>query len=253
MSSFITSQTRSHLGASYAVLAPESHVPAAVAGWAHTQVTILIAPRMSARFAEYLVGMQPGATSALPPAGVERFIYVLKGELAAHVDGVTSALAPGGYAFFPADTAHQITAASEARAVIIEKTYSPVAHGALPHTVIGHERDVPPKPIGGDETLRVKVLLPDAPGWDMAMNIMAFEPGAALGLVEVHVMEHGLLMLDGNLIYRLNENYHPVQAGDAIYMAPFCPQWCACFGKSPARYLLYKNWNRDPFGYGEGA
>ena len=249
MSPFTASQTRSHLGTNYAVLAPESHVPAAIAGWVNTLVTILIAPRMGAKFAEYLAGMQPGATSALPPAGVERFIYVLTGDLAVHVDGATSALTAGGYAFFPAGAAHQLTAACEVRAVIIEKPYAPVAHGALPHTVIGHERDVLPKPIGGDPALQVRVLLPDAPGWDMAMNIMAFEPGAALGLVEVHVMEHGLLMLDGNLIYRLGENYHPVQAGDAIYMAPFCPQWCACFGKSSARYLLYKDWNRDGLSY----
>ena len=29
-------------------------------------------------------------------------------------------------------------------------------------------------------------------------------------------------------------------------MAPYCPQWFVAMGKSPARYLYYKDVNRDP-------
>ena len=29
-------------------------------------------------------------------------------------------------------------------------------------------------------------------------------------------------------------------------MAPFCPQWFVAMGKGPARYLYYKDVNRDP-------
>ncbi|MEZ4556832.1 MAG: hypothetical protein R2851_15010 [Caldilineaceae bacterium] len=35
-------------------------------------------------------------------------------------------------------------------------------------------------------------------------------------MVEVHVMEHGLLLLQGHGIYRLNDSWYPIQAGDAV-------------------------------------
>ncbi len=31
-------------------------------------------------------------------------------------------------------------------------------------------------------------------------------------------------------------------------MAPYCPQWFVAMGKTPARYLYYKDVNRDPHG-----
>ncbi len=37
-----------------------------------------------------------------------------------------------------------------------------------------------------------------------------------------------------------------VQKGDVIWMASYCPQWFVAMGKSPARYLYYKDVNRDP-------
>jgi (S)-ureidoglycine aminohydrolase len=59
-------------------------------------------------------------------------------------------------------------------------------------------------------------------------------------------MEHGLLMLEGQGVYRLGDSWYPVREGDAIWMAPFCPQWFVAMGKGPARYLYYKDVNRDP-------
>ena len=37
-----------------------------------------------------------------------------------------------------------------------------------------------------------------------------------------------------------------MQKGDVIWMAPYCPQWFVAMGKGPARYLYYKDVNRDP-------
>ncbi len=59
-------------------------------------------------------------------------------------------------------------------------------------------------------------------------------------------MEHGLLMLEGGGIYRLGDNWYPVQAGDFIWMRAFCPQWFGALGKTRAKYLIYKDWNRSP-------
>ena len=59
-------------------------------------------------------------------------------------------------------------------------------------------------------------------------------------------MEHGLLMLEGQGIYRLADSWYPVQHGDVIWMASYCPQWFVAMGKGPSRYLYYKDVNRDP-------
>ena len=53
--------------------------------------------------------------------------------------------------------------------------------------------------------LQVKCLLPDEMSFDFAVNTMVYQPGAALSMVEMHVMEHGLLMLEGGGIYRLGD------------------------------------------------
>jgi len=63
-------------------------------------------------------------------------------------------------------------------------------------------------------------------------------------------MEHGLLMLEGGGIYRLGDEWYPVQAGDFIWMGAYCPQWFGALGKKPAKYLIYKDWRRHPLGAG---
>ena len=80
----------------------------------------------------------------------------------------------------------------------------------------------------------------------MAINIFTYDPGATLPFVETHVMEHGMLFLAGGGIYRLDADWHPVTAGDAIWIAPYCPQWFIAAGPEPARYIYYKDVNRLP-------
>ena len=86
-----------------------------------------------------------------------------------------------------------------------------------------------------DPDLQVRSLLPDSASFDFAVNTMTYQPGAALSMVEVHVMEHGLLMLEGGGIYRLGDSWYPVTAGDFIWMGPFCPQWFGAIGKQPRK------------------
>ena len=100
---------------------------------------------------------------------------------------------------------------------------------------------MPPSP-----SIEVRHLLPDDFAFDFAVNVMTYQPGAALPMVESHVMEHGLLMLTGGGIYRLGDRWYPVKAGDFIWMAPYCLQWFGALGKTPAKYLIYKDWNRSP-------
>ena len=83
--------------------------------------------------------------------------------------------------------------------------------------------------------------------FDMAVNIFNYQPGAHLPFVETHIMEHGLLMLEGKGVYRLEDSWYPVAEGDCIWMAAYCPQWFVAMGKTRASYLYYKNVNRPAF------
>ena len=127
---------------------------------------------------------------------------------------------------------------------MIEKPYMSLPNVGQPGVLTGRETDVRAEPLMGDPDLRVRSLLPSDIAFDFAVNTMEYQPGAVLPMVEIHVMEHGLLMLDGGGIYRLGERWYPVAAGDFIWMAPYCPQWFGALGEVPAKYLIYKDWNR---------
>ncbi len=241
--------TRSRVARDHALICPDNHVRSPLPGWAKTACVILIAPPMGARFTHYLAVMEPGATAAPPPAGVERVVYVLDGAVTVTPPGQPSTtLGAGGFAFLPAGSKHTIDAPAAARLNVFDKRFTPRLEVPATKPIIGHERDVEGVPFMGDPDARLQVLLPDEPAYDLAVNVFRFHPGAALPLVEIHVMEHGLLMLEGQGVYRLGDDWYPVKAGDVIWMRSFCPQWFVAMGKGPAAYLYYKDVNRDPLG-----
>jgi len=56
---------------------------------------------------------------------------------------------------------------------------------------------------------RSSACCPNEPQFDFAVNTMVYQPGASLSMVEMHVMEHGLIMLEGGGIYRLGDSWYP--------------------------------------------
>ena len=103
---------------------------------------------------------------------------------------------------------------------MIEKHYQSLAGVEAPPAIISSEDAVASHALNDDPDLQVKCLLPDEMSFDFAVNTMVYQPGAALSMVEMHVMEHGLLMLEGGGIYRLGDSWYPVTAGDFIWMGP---------------------------------
>jgi (S)-ureidoglycine aminohydrolase len=237
--------TRSRLRADHALIAPDSFVAAPLPGWRGAKGIILVAPRIGAQFVQYLALMEARATSAPAASGVERVVFVLDGRVEV---GSKQALDPGGFAYFPPGDAGVIHSAEPARICVFEKRYLPLPRVEPPAARVGHASEVPGEPFLGDPDTVLQVLLPDEPAFDLAVNVFTYQPGATLPMVEVHVMEHGLLMLEGQGVYRLSDAWYPVREGDAIWMAPYCPQWFVAMGKGPARYLYYKDVNRDPLG-----
>jgi (S)-ureidoglycine aminohydrolase len=205
-----------------------------------------VSPAMGAAFTQYTAELE--AQGILGPTVEQRFVYVMEGSVDLATGMSFHSLATGGYAYVPASTDHSITASTKSRLTVIEKGYQPLNDARPAQILVGMESSATPIPLMGDPDLEVRSLLPDALSFDFAVNTMTYQPGAALSMVEMHVMEHGLLMLAGGGIYRLSDSWYPVTEGDFIWMAPYCPQWFGALGKQPAKYLIYKDWNRHPSG-----
>jgi len=231
--------TRSALRPDHLLQTPETFVRAPLPGMRNAAAIVHISRAGGAGFTQYTAELEAGGE--VGAALDQRFVYVLDGEV--RIEGQT--LSAGDYAY-SAPGGATISAVTAARAAVFEKPYQPLA-GAKPSSMFhGSEKRIGPTWLGDDPCLEVRGLVPDDPAFDFRVNTMTYRPGAALPAVEIHVMEHGLLMLEGGGIYRLSDRWYPVQAGDFIWMAPYCPQWFGAIGKVPAKYLIYKDWDRHP-------
>jgi (S)-ureidoglycine aminohydrolase len=237
-------QTRSTHQRDHLLQTPDTFVRAPLPGMTAGTAIVHIAPAAGAQFAQYTAELDSGGSLGATTA--QRFLYVITGGVELTVEGATHPLSAGSYAYLPAGMVHRLRAPQAASVAVIEKNYIAVSRAAAPALLIGHESTIVPAALMGDEDLQVRALLPDNPAFDFAVNTMTYQPGAALSMVEIHVMEHSLLMLEGGGIYRLGDHWYPVTAGDFIWMAPCCPQWFGALGKQPAKYLIYKDWNRHP-------
>jgi (S)-ureidoglycine aminohydrolase len=226
------------------LLTPDTFVRTALPGMKGALAVVHAGVAMGAAFAEYTAEMEPGGE--LGDTAAQRFLYVTQGHITVSVGGKENSLAARSYAYLPPGTKHRVTASEPSRVMVIEKSYLAIAGVPAPEVLISSEDAVVAEALDGDTDLQVKHLLPDEVRFDFAVNTMVYQPGAALSMVEMHVMEHGLLMLEGGGIYRLGDCWYPVTAGDFIWMAPWCPQWFGALGKAPAKYLIYKDWNRHP-------
>ena len=205
-----------------------------------------VGPALGAAFTEYTAEFE--LKGELGDTSAQRFIYVMEGAATLEAKGKRHELGARGYAYLPQDFSHTIVAKEKSRVAVVEKKYEGNGKIEPPRLLVSNENAVSSHALDGDSDLQVKCLLPEDPQFDFAMNTMVYQPGAALSMVEMHVMEHGLIMLEGGGIYRLGDSWYPVTAGDFIWMGPWCPQWFAAIGKVPAKYLIYKNWNRHPLG-----
>ncbi len=238
-------QTRTRIATRHALIAPDGHVASRLPDFERAVPYFLIAPPLSRSFSQILIRFETDGRGVFPADEIESAIYVESGSARTGIGSETQTLTAGGFAFCPAGQPLKIEA-SDAVVTVFRKRYQPL--GDPPAAVFGSAHDVPGVPFLGNPKALLKTLLPDVPGFDLAMNIFTYEPGATLPFVETHIMEHGLLMLGGQGVYRLEEDYYPVCAGDVLWMAPWCPQWFVAMGDEPASYLYYKDVNRhsDP-------
>jgi (S)-ureidoglycine aminohydrolase len=239
-------QTRTRVARRHALIAPDGHVKSSVPGISGATVVILINEAMGARFAQLLVTFAAGGTAEEAGNECETAGYVETGGATITIEAQHRKCVAGGFFFAPAGKAWTITAPKAGtRVTLFQKRFVPLSGVAAPPAIIGDATKIKGQPFLGDPDARLQVLLPDEPAFDLAMNVFTYQPGATLPFVETHVMEHGLLMLAGQGVYRLEDSWYPVTAGDAIWMAPYCPQWFVAMGRTPAKYLYFKDVNRS--------
>lgn len=232
---------------SYSVLIQADRVDSTLPNWRNTDAKIMTTPALGAKFTEIELVIHAGGGTKQPvDDGLEHFLFVLEGEATFELAGQAHELTEGGTIWLPPNHPYSLTnnSAADTRMLWLRRRYIEVEGIAIPDPIITNEKDVEAAP---EDTYVEKHLIPydDELGYDMAFNLLIFEPGTHFGFVESHIMEHGLYMLDGRGFYYLNGDMHEVMKDDYIYMAPFCPQYFAATGWETGRYILYKDCNRD--------
>lgn len=237
-------------GTTYTLITPANHYPSRLPELGDAPVVKLVSPRLApSRIGVYLLALPAGGGTEQPfESGFETFLYALDGDAAAATGPDDLPLPAGGFAYLPDDAAFELQAGDAgARLLLLKRRYEALEGPEPPALISGHRDDEPfaDTPVPG---FRRRELLPTAdPAFDFAISLLRFDAGVGLDAIEIHDEEHGLYMTEGAGLYLLDGALHEVEAGDFIYMAPYCPQGFTATGRAPAEYLLYKDTWRDGF------
>ncbi|WP_187428144.1 (S)-ureidoglycine aminohydrolase [Roseobacter fucihabitans] len=220
--------------------------------WDKTRLWVLSRPLsgFSETFSQYIMEVAPGGGSERPETdtSAQGVLFVVEGTATLTVDGVAHPLEPGGYAYLPPQTDWTLhnQGAEMLRFHWIRKAYEAVEGLDMPDVIITNEKDVAPTvmPETDGKWATTRFVDPSDLRHDMHVTIVTFEPGAVIPFLETHVMEHGLYVLEGKAVYKLNQDWVEVEAGDYMWLRAFCPQACYAGGPGKFRYLLYKDVNR---------
>ncbi len=220
--------------------------------WTETRLWVIARPLsgFAETFSQYIVEVGPDGGSDRPELdpGAEGVVFVVEGELRITIDDEEHKLETGGYAFLPPGTTWTLHNHGTSSATFhwIRKAYEAVDGLDVPEPFVANETDIVPTPMPGTDGRWVTTRFVDSEDLrhDMHVNIVTFQPGAVIPFAETHVMEHGLYVLEGKAVYRLNQDWVEVQEGDFMWLRAFCPQACYAGGPERFRYLLYKDVNR---------
>ena len=221
-------------------------------GWDKTRLWMIARPMsgFSETFSQYVMEVAPGGGSDHPendPAA-QSVIFVTDGVLALTLGDETHELDAGGYAYIPAglEWRARVEGDGPARFHWIRKRWEPAPGIDKPAPFVTNERTIAPisMPDTNGAWATTRFVDPTDLRHDMHVNIVTFQPGGLIPFEETHVMEHGLYVLEGKAVYRLNRDWVEVEAGDYMWLRAYCPQACYAAGSGRFRYLLYKDVNR---------
>lgn len=219
--------------------------------WQNTRLWVIARPLsgFAETFSQYIVEVSPNGGSNRPEENpdAEGVVFVVGGEIRMTIEGQEHVLTEGGYAFLPPGCNWTLHNTSDAPATFhwVRKRYEKVDGIEVPPAFVTNEKNEPIRWMPGtnDTWGTTRFVDPADIRHDMHVNIVTLEPGAVIPFEETHVMEHGLYVLNGKAVYRLNRDWVEVEPGDFMWLRAFCPQACYA-GPERFRYLLYKDVNR---------
>ncbi len=222
--------------------------------WEDTRAWILARPLtgFAETFSQYIVEVAPGGGSDRPETDshAEAAFFVVEGELVLEISGQKHKLASGGFAFIPAGQPYKLRNKRKKPVKFhwIRKAYESLEGLDPPDVIVTSDNDVSPSsmPDTDGRWATTRFFDGDDMRYDMHITIVTLKPGAVIPFLETHVMEHGLYVLEGKGVYKLNGDWVEVEAGDFMWLRAFCPQACYAGGPENFRYLLYKDVNRHP-------
>ena len=220
--------------------------------WHGTRAWVLARPMsgFSETFSQSIIEIAPagGSQAPEPDTSAECVLFVLDGKLELTIDNECYSLVSGSYVYIPPKQNWTILNQSNelARLQWIRKRYKLVDGIEPPKAFVVNEKDLKPTPMPNADGVwsTTRFVDPSDIKHDMHVNIVSIQPGGVIPFMETHVMEHGIYILQGKGVYRLNEDSIEVEAGDFIWLRAFCPQSCYAGGSETFRYLLYKDVNR---------
>jgi len=229
--------------------------------WQDTRLWVIARPMsgFAETFSQYILEVAPGGGSDRPESdpAAEGALFVTAGRMRLRIGKADHTLDPGGFAFVPAGADWSVRAEGATTLAFhwIRKAYEPVEGLDAPDPVVTADAAVAPVPMPGTDGrwATTRFVDPADLRHDMHVTIVTLQPGAVIPFMETHVMEHGLYVLEGKAVYRLNRDWVEVEAGDFMWLRAFCPQACYAGGPGPFRYLLYKDVNRHARLRGPGA
>jgi len=222
--------------------------------WDKTRAWIIARPLsgFAETFAQYVMEVAPGggSTDPEPDPTAQGALFVVDGEVRIDVAGQTHVLTAGGFAWLAPGSRWTLrnTGAGLAKFHWIRKAWEPIRGVPAPDSFVSSDQSVAPAfmPDVNGVWATTRFIDPDDIRFDMHLNIVTLQPGGVIPFAETHVMEHGLYVLEGKAVYRLNQDWVEVEAGDFMWLRAFCPQACYAGGPGRFRYLLYKDVNRHP-------
>ncbi|MEX0287132.1 MAG: bifunctional allantoicase/(S)-ureidoglycine aminohydrolase [Paracoccaceae bacterium] len=225
-------------------------VTSALPFWDNMRMWVLARPLsgFAETFSHYIVELGAGGGSDRPETDptAQAVLFVVEGTLTLTEGTNTHTLPTGGYAYLPAGSHWTVRAETGARFHWLRKAYVAVDGLPAPEAFVTHDAEATVIEMPGTEGRwsTSRFVDPADMRHDMHVNIVNFEPGGVIPFAETHVMEHGLYVLEGKAVYRLNQDWVEVEAGDYMWLRAFCPQACYAGGPGRFRYLLYKDVNR---------
>jgi len=137
------------------------------------------------------------------------------------VDGKFGNAGVGDYLHVPPGHEMRIKGKDGQATIFIHKQRYRSHEDVVPNLLWGNADEKAAAYTDGAHSQTLKKLLGDSADYDMAANILGFEPGVGFNQVETHAEEHGIYVMAGQACFMLDKKWIMVREGDYYRIAHY--------------------------------